>query len=80
VKAAHAPGWPFRLPQGCDRPQVTRMRGPVQDPGRPRLREVRLDPEWLAEQVCARAGRTLTRAEWALLVGETDHRDVCPGA
>ncbi|MFD0660531.1 nSTAND1 domain-containing NTPase [Thermocatellispora tengchongensis] len=39
-----------------------------------------VDPARAAQAVCARAGRTLTRAEWREHLGSIPYRDVCAGA
>ncbi|WP_433424149.1 protein kinase domain-containing protein [Microtetraspora malaysiensis] len=41
------------------------------------LREVAVDPDDLVAAVCARAGRTLTEAEWARDLPGASYRDVC---
>ncbi|MEZ0074562.1 protein kinase domain-containing protein [Planotetraspora sp. GP83] len=41
------------------------------------LREISIDPERAAATVCARAGRTLTEAEWARDLPGVPYRDVC---
>ncbi|GAA3163163.1 hypothetical protein GCM10010466_62640 [Planomonospora alba] len=41
------------------------------------LREYPVDPERLAGVLCARAGRTLTEAEWNTSAGDVPYRDVC---
>ncbi|WP_433226997.1 protein kinase domain-containing protein [Microtetraspora malaysiensis] len=41
------------------------------------LREVTVDPDDLVAAVCARAGRTLTEAEWARDLPGASYRDIC---
>ncbi|MEV5740785.1 WD40 repeat domain-containing serine/threonine-protein kinase [Microbispora rosea] len=41
------------------------------------LFEMPVDGDLVARQVCARAGRTLTREEWARYLSGTPYRDVC---
>jgi WD40 repeat protein len=37
------------------------------------------DPEWLFQQLCARAGRNLSREEWRTFIGESEHwQATCP--
>ncbi|MFC3981907.1 WD40 repeat domain-containing serine/threonine protein kinase [Streptosporangium jomthongense] len=42
------------------------------------LAEHPVEPEAVANAVCARAGRTLSAQEWRTYLGETPYRDVCP--
>ncbi|MFF0578677.1 protein kinase domain-containing protein [Streptosporangium saharense] len=42
------------------------------------LAEHPVEPEAVADAVCARAGRTLSTQEWRTYLGETPYRDVCP--
>ncbi|MEV4362264.1 WD40 repeat domain-containing serine/threonine protein kinase [Nonomuraea sp. NPDC049625] len=42
------------------------------------LRAVSVDPERTAEAVCARAGRSLTRAEWQEYLPGLPYRKICP--
>jgi WD40 repeat protein len=41
------------------------------------VRESPVDPALAAEEVCARAGGALSRAEWSRLIPESGYRDVC---
>ncbi|MFF4778704.1 protein kinase [Microtetraspora fusca] len=41
------------------------------------LREIAVDPDDLVAAVCARAGRSLTKAEWARDLPGASYRDVC---
>ncbi|MFC7593196.1 hypothetical protein ACFQYP_62965 [Nonomuraea antimicrobica] len=41
------------------------------------VREVAVDPALTARAVCARAGGSLSKAEWARLIPESAYQDVC---
>ncbi|MFB4277118.1 protein kinase [Nonomuraea sp. MTCD27] len=41
------------------------------------VREIAVDPALTAQEVCARAGGQLSRAEWSRLIPESGYQDVC---